>query len=211
MGKPDQEADVYDRPDDRYQGITREDLRPLTPAEEAHRDAIGYPNDFYVVWVDAGYTADEIERWYPIVRYRSLLPGEADRLIAHLWQPEDILSIRDAAADLWFAGENLTLQDRRFGRRLPAVEAATLPAAVVLLDHLARWHDACGSLMREQRDSGLLRLVDEHDMDQVVAGRLLGITKQRVNTILTRIRRQRGMPSSALARRLRRRDTHGPQ
>lgn len=204
MGRPDREAEPwYQRSDaDPYQGITREDLRPLTAAEREHRDSIGYPNDFYVVWVDAGYTPGEIERWYPVVRYRSLLPGEAERLIAHLWQPEDVLAVRAGEADLWFAGQNLTLQDRRFGRTLRVVEAASLPAAVVLLDHLARWYDSCGSLMREQRDGFLLQLIDQHDMDQVVVGRLLGISKQRVNTILTRIRRDRGMPSSTLARRL---------
>lgn len=176
----------------------------MTSAEREHRDAIGYPNDFYVVWIDAGYTPDEIERWYPVVRYRSVLPGEADRLIAHLWRPEDVLAVRAAEADLWFAGQNLTLHGHRFDRDVRAVEALTLPAAVVLLDYLAHWYDSCGSLMREQRDNGLLRLIDQNDMDQVAAGRLLGLSKQRINTILGRVRRQRGLPGSALNRRLRR-------
>lgn len=167
--------------------------RPLTEQEEADRAAIGFPpHGSYAAWVDAGYTPGEIQAWFPVGKYRSLLPGDAERLIRHLWRAEDVLAIRRGEADLWLSGENMTYSGLRTGNReVRRIDAPSRPAALALLDYLARWHDAAAWLMREQRDGVLLGLINDETMDQVQAGRVLGMSKQRIGIILKRVRAER--------------------
>lgn len=174
--------------------------RPLTEREEADRAAIGFPrHDSYTAWVDAGYTPAEIQAWFPVGKYRSLLPGDAERLIRHLWRPEDVLAIRHGETDLWLNGQNMTFSDLRIGTgAVRRIDATSRPAALALLDYLARWHDSAASLMREQRDGVLLGLITDKTMDQVQVGRVLGMSKQRIGAILRRTRSERpGWPGHA--------------
>jgi hypothetical protein len=150
--------------------IDVEDVRPCTPAEAAAADAINpYLKNWYPLWVDAGFTADDITAWWPITAPLTMTPTWARRLRDTGQPPESVAAVLT----------HVTLLDTLTDN--PAVVA-------VLASFAAEVQTSRASVAMDYRTDAITSLTAQGWTQPQIADHL-GLTKQRVSIILKSQRR----------------------
>jgi hypothetical protein len=172
-------------------------LRELTEVEALEASSIHpYFGRWYGVWVDDGWTTDEITAWFPLTKWISKLPDYAAPLRAYGWTPEQIKALCEGATLIDpQAPENPVI----FGWDPTAVvswdgtgvrpnqtggERSRAMAYAVVSSFLATWHQFWADGALRSRAESIHQAHRATGIDQVAIGKALGLTKQRIGAIL---------------------------
>ena len=165
-------------------GNALDNLRPLTESEaELTKDEpLASLGQYYVLWADSGWHAEEVAYWYPVTMHMSVAPDLAATLrdsgltradvqaaIDGSWfvaasKPDEVLLIGKPTND-----ERRQLQDER--------------QALALANYLVEYHERAQHSASRQRVL-LLRELLKEGRSQPLLAQWIGKTKQRVSAIL---------------------------
>lgn len=119
--------------------------RPLTDTEQAGAESIGHGAwRFYALWVDAGFSHDEIADWYPSTAYRSYGPEVAVQLRSAGFTTSDLREAITASAEPGY-------RDHQFAG-LDMISAAN---RAVLWQEVAEYHRAAAAKAALYRNDAL--------------------------------------------------------
>lgn len=152
--------------------------RRLTQSEQRDVPSL-HPSlgSWYVSWVDAGFTRDEVAAWYPLTARLGKLPDWAQRLRSHGLTPAQVKAAVDDPVGQ-FSGQPFVVPFAASSE----VELRDDARQLVLCQFLYALTDATAVAIASRRGH-LTRKLALSGLADVQMAEMLGLTKQRVGAI----------------------------